>query len=568
VRVSPTRMKRTRLFKASSTALAPDTQPMGWRWQAAVMLPLAAAFTWFAFGVRGMYHLSGDEPHYLAITQGLWLYHTLDQHRVLYQHDFFAYFPHLMSSHSLHRGRHLYPLHYLGLPLVMLPGFALAGAPGAEVTALLISLLVCWRALHVCARVAGPVAASISVLGMGLAVPFVSNAPTIYPDLLAALLLVLGYEVVDAPTLTARRALTLGLLLAAMPWVHAKLLVAVAALALWALYSLWRSRDTLTPQPHADWSLGSAEPTAQPALLRAGEGGQSVRSPLPRTGRRVRGEDLVSPHMGRGARGEDLVSPHMGRGTGVRTPSPLSRAQGEGRGVRAALVLGLPLLSVGGLLFFNGWLYGSPTLTAQFSLRGQALLSGNPLSGLAGQLFAQGQGMLGTGPFLLLVIPGAVALWRRDRETALKVGLVTLPYWLVTLTYHDWWGGDCPPLRYLLPLLPLWSVGTAALLAGLRTLAARLAVAAFAGITLALLLVLPSAPRLGWPLPGGQSATLVALGNMLHLPLTYWLPTFVIVPVDNGLWRTPWLIAPWALGLLALWLLLAGNERLATRRRR
>jgi len=444
---------------------------------------------------------------------------------VLYQHDFFAYFPHLMSSHSLHRGPHLYPLHYLGLPLALLPGFALAGAPGAEVTALLIALLVCWRALHVCARVAGPVAASISVLGMGLAAPFVSNAPTLYPDLLAALLLVLGYEVVDAPTLTARRALALGLLLAAMPWVHAKLLVAVAALALWALYSLWRSRVTLTPQP---------------PLPQAGEGGQSVRSPLPRTGRRVRGEDPLSPLL----------------------------LAGEGKGVRAALVLGLPLLSVGGLLLFNGWLYGSPTLTAQFSLRGQALLSGNPLSGLAGQLFAQGQGMLGTAPFLLLVIPGAVALWRRDRDAALKVGLVTLPYWLVTLTYHDWWGGDCPPLRYLLPLLPLWSIGTAALLAGLRTLAARVAVAALAGVTLALTLTIPAAPRWGWPLPGGQSATLVALGNMLHLPLTHWLPTFVIVPVDNGLWRTPWLIAPWALGLLALWLLLTGNERLATRRRR
>jgi len=511
---------------------------MGWLWQATVMLPLAAAFAWFAFGVRGMYNLSGDEPHYLAITQGLWLYHTLDQHRVLYQHDFFAYFPHLMSSHSLHRGPHLYPLHYLGLPLALLPGFALAGAPGAQVTALLIALLVCWRALHVCARVAGPMAASISVLGMGLAAPFVSNAPTVYPDLLAALLLALGYEVVDAPTLTTRRALALGLLLAAMPWVHAKLLVAVAALALWALYTLWRSRETLTPQP---------------PLPRAGEGEQSVRSPLSVRGRGARGEDPVSPlpRAGRRVRGEDPVS-------------PLPRT-GEGAGVRVALVLGLPLLSVGGLLLFNGWLYGSPTLTAQFALRGQALLSGNPLSGLAGQLFAQGQGMLGTAPFLLLVIPGAVALWGRGRETALKVGLVTLPYWLVTLTYHDWWGGDCPPLRYLLPLLPLWSVGTAALLAGLRMLAARLAVAALAGVTLALTLAIPAAPRWGWPLPGGQSATLVALGNMLHLPLTHWLPTFVIVPVDNGLWRTPWLIVPWALGLLALWLLLAGNERRATR---
>ena len=75
--------------------------------QAATLVPIAVAYLWFALAVRGAHGFSGDEPHYLAFTQGLWLYHTVDQHRVLYHHEFFAYYPQLMSSHAVHRGGHL-----------------------------------------------------------------------------------------------------------------------------------------------------------------------------------------------------------------------------------------------------------------------------------------------------------------------------------------------------------------------------------------------------------------------------------------------------------------------------
>src|SRR5579875_1422807 len=142
-----------------------------------VLLPIAAAHLWSALvAPRG---LTGHEPRDFAIAQSLWLYHTLAQHQVLYNHDFFSYYPHLMSSHALHRDGHLYPLHPLGLPLLLLPGFALAGLQGA-------------------------------------------------------LLIVLAYEAIDAPCLTARRALALGLLLAFAPWLHVKLLVIVGAYMLWA----------------------------------------------------------------------------------------------------------------------------------------------------------------------------------------------------------------------------------------------------------------------------------------------------------------------------------------------
>jgi len=455
--------------------------------QTAVLALLTAVYLWCALVVRGSHAFTGDEPHYLAITQSLWLYHTLDQHRVLYHHDFFAYYPHLMSSHSLHRGPHLYPLHYLGLPLVLLPGFALTGARGAQVTTVLIVVLTCWRMLRLATRVVGPLPAALSVGVLGLSAPFVLNAGAIYPDLLSGLLLVLAYEALDAPRLTARRALALGVVLAAMPWAHIKLLAPVCVYIAWTVAVLWR------------------------------------QSRAPRH----------------------------------RTRAPV--------GLPGVLALGLPLLSIAGLIAFNNAVYGSPSPTAQFTLRDQALFTGNPLDGMMGQLFSQGQGALGTAPFVLLALPGVVTLWRWQRATALKIGMVMIPFWVATLTYHDWWGGDSPPLRYLLCLLPLWVVGIAALLARLHTLLARLVVSALAAVTLALTAVIPLAPRVGWPLPNGHGALLLTLGQRLRLPLTAWLPTFVTTRTDTGYWQSAMPLAMWVGALLVLWGGVAWKERTAQR---
>lgn len=227
------------------------------------------------------------------------------------------------------------------------------------------------------------------------------------------------------------------------------------------------------------------------------------------------------------------------------------------------LSLGLPLLSLAGLMLYNLALYGSPSPAAAYN--GPTLFTGSVLTGLAGQLFAQAQGALGTAPFALLAIPGAVVLWRRDRATAFKICLATVPFWLVTLTYRDWWGGDAPPLRYLLPMLPLWAVYVAAGLAALRTVAARVVVGALAAATLALTLVIPAALRLGWPLANGQGALLATLGQRLRLPLAAWLPAFEPTRTGPGLWHHATLITVWAALLLAVWALVAWRERVARR---
>jgi 4-amino-4-deoxy-L-arabinose transferase-like glycosyltransferase len=81
-------------------------------------------------------------------------------------------------------------------------------------------------------------------------------------------------------------------------------------------------------------------------------------------------------------------------------------------------------------------------------------------AGLYGLVLSPGKGLFAYNPFLLLAIPGAVALWRRDRAaTALLVGLMVTRV-LLYARWSDWPGGIAWGPRFLMP-----AVGPFALLA-------------------------------------------------------------------------------------------------------
>jgi hypothetical protein len=81
-------------------------------------------------------------------------------------------------------------------------------------------------------------------------------------------------------------------------------------------------------------------------------------------------------------------------------------------------------------------------------------------TGFYGLILSPGKGLFAYNPFLLLAIPGAVALWRRDRAaTALLVGLM-LDRALLYARWSDWAGGVSWGPRFLMP-----AVGPFALLA-------------------------------------------------------------------------------------------------------
>jgi hypothetical protein len=82
------------------------------------------------------------------------------------------------------------------------------------------------------------------------------------------------------------------------------------------------------------------------------------------------------------------------------------------------------------------------------------------LTGLHGLLLSPGKSLFVYNPFLLLAIPGAVALWRRDRAATALLVVLLVARVLLYARWSDWAGGVSWGPRFLMP-----AVGPLALLA-------------------------------------------------------------------------------------------------------
>jgi hypothetical protein len=123
------------------------------------------------------------------------------------------------------------------------------------------------------------------------------------------------------------------------------------------------------------------------------------------------------------------------------------------------LFLVFPLLSVifQGMYYYS--FYGLP-----FPLN-----SHKPLSlfavprGLAAILTDRDKGLLFLNPMIVLSFFGMIPLWRQDRRLAITLIFLVLAFLVPVASFPDWHGGICPPLRYLVTLVPLSIIPTMAL---------------------------------------------------------------------------------------------------------
>jgi hypothetical protein len=189
-------------------------------------------------------------------------------------------------------------------------------------------------------------------------------------------------------------------------------------------------------------------------------------------------------------------------------------------GRRRAKVAGAIVFAVSTLLLlaFLRAYYGSASLTAAF---GPAALSVAQVPFGALGLFLDRQfGLFLASPVWLLALPGAALVSRWRPGDALRALLVAASVVVVAAPYAEWWGGSCPPGRYLLPALPALAL---ALAAGVRS--RPVAAAALGGASLAITVLGASAPRLTHARPDGDSALLRYLSPAVDLAPS--LPSFV-----------------------------------------
>jgi hypothetical protein len=204
--------------------------------------------------------LSGDEPHFVLVTYSI--LHDFDlQVQDNYGNEDYLHF------YSGKIGPHLavgtpYSVHGVGVPILLLPGFALGGLLGIVVTEALLGALLLRALFATALELTGDVGSSLfAIAAFGLTAPTLFLAVSAYPELPAALIVtVVGGRLVRTEAPSAGSALLLSLASGALPFFHIKF-SPLAALLLLVLALRFRGhREAL-----AGTILGAA--TALAALL-------------------------------------------------------------------------------------------------------------------------------------------------------------------------------------------------------------------------------------------------------------------------------------------------------------
>jgi hypothetical protein len=218
-----------------------------------------------------------------------------------------------------------------------------------------------------------------------------------------------------------------------------------------------------------------------------------------------------------------------------------------------------------GFLGYYAFVFGRATPLALYGGGLPRGIEPAPLRAAAGLLLDRSFGLLPHAPVFLLSLaaaPYALRLLARRHPAAAAHALVGLALLAPVLAWRMWWGGQCAPARFLVPLVPslaalvalrLDAVGAAAGergLAGLRwaLLAAGIALAAFMLARPADLLLLNrrDRPTRVWEaLAGTTPAGPVSLGD--------FLPSLVLPSEADSVRALAWLAGVAALLAWDIW---------------
>ncbi len=177
---------------------------------------------------------SGDEPHYLVITQSLLLDHDFKIENNHKRGDYRAYFPLQLRPDYLTRGkdREIYSIHPVGLPILSMPAFALGGYRGVVAMLVVMAGLAAtliWMWAH---EVSGSQsAATFSWAATAMTTPFLFNSFTVYPEIPGALAVLVALAWRPDSTTTGML-VTRGIAIGVLPWLSTKYAVMAAAIAL------------------------------------------------------------------------------------------------------------------------------------------------------------------------------------------------------------------------------------------------------------------------------------------------------------------------------------------------
>lgn len=174
-------------------------------------------------------HLAGDEPHYLTITHSIAydgdiaLKNNYDRqdYQNFYDQSIATGDRHI-SPNSILRGN--YSLHNIGLPLILVPGYVLGKRSGVTLTLYLICIFEIFLFARILKKITDKISA-LPILLVFLTMPMIIYSHIITHELVASCtVLLFFYQLFFCNTNNKSKyqILSIGLLLAFLPWLHIK----------------------------------------------------------------------------------------------------------------------------------------------------------------------------------------------------------------------------------------------------------------------------------------------------------------------------------------------------------
>ena len=463
-------------------------------WLLALTIYGSAYQAQFAWGERPIYHITGDEPHYLTIATSLIRDGDLEIFNNYRDKDYLPFYPwHLgdprdpEDMHALYgTGGNLYSKHSIGLPLLIIPAMWLGGHSLAIGFMMALSALLSTELWRLARDVTGrqpeaPLhrgqrsAHETGGAGRGFsgafatatwflvvtASPLLFYSDQFYPEVPGALLVTVALRALLQSTLGTASFVRLAIVISLLPWFHLRYIPIAAVIATWGL----------------------------------------IRWAFP----------------------------------GLAGPSPDGKVMDGPTRNWVGAVLGTLIVAVagGGLVTLFMRLFGGIPAVNDY---GSVSLSNIP-AGALGLLFDRQYGLLPYGPVYLLAIYGLLALPRQlgwVRSGPMLTLLIS--YFAFIASFSFWFGAFSPPSRMLVPVMPIFVAGLAVALHRWRGWRMTIAAIALALADWAIVAQLIAVPRLRYNYWDGKSILLAHLSQVWETDVTQVLPTFVVPEQASYVW--------------------------------